>query len=161
VKSALALRAKTWVIGPLFMLAVGGALGQRRADAERGRFYAEPAALPKAERRALESAPALAVANATWAFGSADSVQKMLRFELDRLPQSEGQALARTLVRFGILARNPEGQAAVFGQACNADPSICNHEKDAALRELQARFVAPGNQLPLYFIPNHPPVFGP
>ncbi len=160
MKSPLARRLLTGGVGPLAMLALGGLLGHLSANAQRGRFYAEPATLRATERKALESAPAFAVANATWAFGNADAVKKMLRFELDRLPESEGQTRARTLVRFGIFDRNPEGQAAIFAQACNADPSICGHEKDAASREVQARFVPPGNHLPLFFIPNHPPVFG-
>ena len=158
--SGRAARILTWVVGPLVVLVVAGGLGHLHACAERGRFYAETAKLSEAQRKALESVPALAVANATWAFGSADSVQTMLRFELDRLPEAEGAARARVLVRFGIVDRNPEGQAAIFAQACAADASLCDHERDAALRELQARFVGPWNHLPLYLIPNHPPIQG-
>jgi len=160
MKSSFGGRVLTWIVGPLVVLALSALLGHRRACSLRGRFYLAPAALPEAQQRALESVPALAVANATWAFGTADSVRKMLRFELDRQPTSVGPLRARTLVRFGILDRNPEGQAAVFAQACAADQSLCDHEKEAALREIQARYVAPGNRLPLFFVPNHPPILG-
>jgi hypothetical protein len=94
----------------------------------------------------------------TWALGSVDSVRKMLHLELDRIPEADGKTRARTLLRFGIVDENPEGQAAVFAQACAADASICNNLEAAALREVQARYASPGNTLPVYFVPNHPPI---
>ena len=107
------------------------------------------------------SAAALAVADATWAFGSENAARKMFRTELDRLP--DGPQRARVFLRFGIIDTNPDGQAALFNQACNADPQICDHMKEAALREVRARFVPPGNVLPLYFSNGrgHPPIAGP
>ena len=68
-------------------------------------------------------------------------------------PQSDGPGRARVFVRFGIIDTNPDGQAALFAQACVADPSLCDRErlKKAARREVQARFVPPGNVVPLYF----------
>ena len=107
------------------------------------------------------SAAALAVADATWAFGSENAARKMFRVELDRLP--DGPQRARAFLRFGIIDTNPDGQAALFNQACNADPPVCDHMKEAALREVRARFVPPGNVLPLYFSNGrgHPPIAGP
>lgn len=110
-----------------------------------------------ADAGSLESVPAIAVANATWAFGSADAVRQMTDAELGRLSESENLRRARVLLRFGIIDTNPDGQAALFAQACVADPKICDHMKEAAQREVQARFVAPGNVLPLYF-GGHPPI---
>ena len=85
----------------------------------------------------------------------------MARFELDRLPESEGPSRARVFVRFGIIDTNPDGQAALFSQACVADSNDCEHLKEAAQRETQARFVAPGNHLPLFFLGGHPHFAGP
>jgi hypothetical protein len=109
------------------------------------------------------TAAALAVADATWAFGSEAAARKMFRTELDRLPESEGAQRARVFLRFGIIDTNPDGQAALFNQACAADARICDHMKDAALREVRARFVPPGNVLPLYFGNGrgHPSLAGP
>jgi hypothetical protein len=107
-------------------------------------------------------AAALAVADATWAFGSENAARKMFRTELDRLPESEGPQRARVFLRFGIIDTNPDGQAALFNQACTADAKICDHMKEAAQRELRGRFVPPGNVLPLYFGTGHghPPMAG-
>jgi len=106
-------------------------------------------------------AAARAIADATWALGSEDAVRKMFRVELDRIPESEGPTRARVFVRFGIIETNPDGQAALFAQACVADPAVCELDRlrQAAQREVQARFVPPGNVLPLFF-GGHPPVAG-
>ena len=150
-----------WILGPLAVALVFCGLGQGLA-VRRDQVYAATARLPPAERAGLESAPALAVANATWAFGSVDAVKKMARIELDRLPESEGPRRARVYLRFGIVDTNPDGQAALFGQAWAADPKMGNQGlKDAAVREVHARFVAPGNVLPLFFLGGHPPISGP
>jgi hypothetical protein len=113
--------------------------------------------------REARAAAALAVADATWAFGSEAAARKMFRTELDRLPESEGPQRARVFMRFGIIDTNPDGQAALFNQACAADAQICDHMKEAALREIWARFVPPGNVLPLYFGNGrgHPAIAGP
>jgi len=109
-----------------------------------------------------QEAAAQAVADATWAFGSEDAARKMFRVELDRIPESNGPARARVFLRFGIVDPNPDGQAALFAQACVADASLCELDKmkEAAKREVQARFVPPGNVLPLYFGGGHPPIAG-
>jgi hypothetical protein len=114
-----------------------------------------------ADRKHPEAMAALAVADATWAFGSEDAARSMFRTELDRIPESDGPGRARVFVRFGIIDMNPDGQAALFAQACVADPSLCDRDslQQAARREVQARFVAPGNVVPLYF-GGHPSVGG-
>ncbi len=155
------LLAAKWGLGPLAVGAVAGALGQLQAGAQRGKLVAATAAMPEAERQALESVPMLAAANATWAFGSVASVKKMVRSELDRLSVSDGPASARVLLRFGIVDDNPEGQAAVFAQACAADPTICDRLRDATEAETKLRAVSPGNRLPLYFLGGHPPISPP
>jgi hypothetical protein len=154
------LRVLQWGLVPLAIVALAGALGQRRARERHGPFWQKTAALSPSDRRLLESAPALAVANATWAFGSVEAVRKMARFELDRIPETDGLHRARVFVRFGIIDTNPDGQAALFAQACVFDPNDCDHLKEAAQRETGARFVAPGNHLPLYFLGGHPHVAG-
>ncbi len=111
----------------------------------------------EAEATNLESVAAFAVANATWAFGSEDAVRTMAGNELARLPESNNLSRARVFVRFGIIDTNPDGQAALFAQACVANANLCDHLEEAAQREVQARFVAPGNALPLYF-GGHPPI---
>lgn len=111
-----------------------------------------------AETQSLESVPPFAVANVIWAFGNEDAVRTMASIELDRLPESERQHRARVFVRFGIIDSNPDGQAALFAQACVADSNLCDDRlKEAALREVKGRFVPPGNVLPLYF-GGHPPM---
>jgi hypothetical protein len=145
-----------WLVGPLFLALLATGLGHARARAQQKRSLA--AALSDSGQ--LELAPGLAMANVIWAFGSLESVKKMLRIELDRLPESEGRSRARVFVRFGLVDTNPDGQAAVFNQACAVDAvHACNDQlKEIAEREVRARFVAPGNALPLYFMPDHPHV---
>ena len=109
--------------------------------------------MPAAARKDPVPAAALAVADTVWAFGGEDAVRKMVRTELDRIPESDGAGRARVFVRFGIIDTNPDGQAALFAQACVGDPSLCDRDRlqQAARREVEARFVAPGNVVPLYF----------
>ena len=77
--------------------------------------------------------------------------------EINRLPETQNMHRARVLLRFGIIDTNPDGQAALFAQACVADPTMCDDGlKQAAQREVKSRFVPPGNALPLYF-GGHPP----
>jgi len=114
------------------------------------------------ERKDFESAVALTIANATWALGSEDAARRMFRIELDRIPESNGRQRARVFLRFGIVDTNFDGQAALFNQACAADAEICDRErmKEATAREVEARFVAPGNAMPVYFV-GHPRLAGP
>ena len=112
-----------------------------------------------ADRNDLDAALPLAVANAIWAFGSEDAARRMFRTELDRLPETDGPRRARVFLRFGIIEINPDGQAALFAQACAADARLSDHLKEAAQAEVRARFVPPGNVLPLYFgSGGHPPI---
>ena len=108
-----------------------------------------------------KTSAALAVAEATWAFGNEEAVRKMFRTELDRIPEINGAGRARVFVRFGVIDTNYDGQAALFAQACVADPNVCDLDrlKQAAQREVQARFVPPGNVVPLYF-GGHPNIRG-
>ncbi|MEI9942490.1 MAG: hypothetical protein WDO69_35195 [Pseudomonadota bacterium] len=153
---ALTKRAR----GPLAVLGLALLLGYAHANGQHAQLARAIAALSKTEQTALESAPALAVANAIWALGNEDAVRKMLKSELDRLPETEGVARARAFVRFGIIDSNPDGQAAVFFQACASDPSLCERPRliAAAERETRARLVEPGQHLPLYLISGHPQV---
>jgi len=156
MRPVLAKRA----LGPLAIFALALLIGYARASGPRARFAQAIAALSDSERSALESAPGFVIANAIWALGSEETVKRMLRTELDRLPEAEGAARARVLVRFGIIDSNPDGQAAVFFQACVSDPSLCDRARliAAAERETRARLVEPGRHLPLYLLSGHPQV---
>jgi hypothetical protein len=146
--------------GPLLVLFAFFLIGYARANGQRARFTQAIAALSESERAALESAPRRAIVDTIWALGSEDAVRKMLRSELDRLPEAEGAARARAFVRFGIIDSNPDGQAAVFFQACVSDPGLCERPRliAAAERETRARLVEPGQRLPLYLTSGHPQV---
>jgi hypothetical protein len=114
---------------------------------------------PDADQKELESALPLAMANVTWSFGSEEAARKMFRSELDRIPEVDGPRRARVFLRFGIIEINPDGQAALFAQACAADARLGDRLKEAAQAEVRARFVPPGNVLPLYFgSGGHPPI---
>jgi len=147
-------------LGPLLVFVLGCLIGYVRASGQRAQFVRATAASSESERTALESAPRRAIADAIWALGSEDAVKKMLRSELDRLPEAEGAARARALVRFGIIDSNPDGQAAVFFQACVSDASLCERPRliAAAERETRARLLEPGQHLPLYLTSGHPQV---
>jgi hypothetical protein len=148
--------ALKWGLGPLALAVLAAVLGRARGGEAPTSAWSDASVSSEAGRKALEGVPALAVANATWALGSLDAVKKMMRTELDRLPETEGKLRARVFLRFGIVDTNPDGQAAVFNLACASDASICGQMKEAAERETSARYVAPGNQLPLYFFGGHP-----
>ncbi len=60
-----------------------------------------------ADRNDLDAALPLAIANATWAFGSEDAARKMFRTELDRIPEADGPRRARVFLRFGIVEIEP------------------------------------------------------
>ncbi|HKO49049.1 MAG TPA: hypothetical protein VJV79_15060 [Polyangiaceae bacterium] len=154
MRRTLGMRA----LGSALIFAVAALLGFARANGDRARFDLATAALSTSEQAALEAAPAQAIADAIWALGTEDAVKKMLRAELERLPEAEGAARARTFVRFGIVDSNPDGQAAVFFQACVSDPSLCDRPRliAAAEHETRARLVEPGQHLPLYLTSGHP-----
>lgn len=145
-------------LGLAALFAVASLLGYARTNEPRARFAQAVAALNDTEKTALSSAPGQTVANAIWALGSEDAVRKMLRAELDRVPAADSKARARAFVRFGIIDSNPDGQAAVFFQACVSEPSLCDRARliAAAERETQARLVEPGRHLPLYLMSGHP-----
>lgn len=145
-----------WVVGPVVLAALTGVAGHYLSLRPHGPFAAAVDRSSAVARKALAAAPALAVANATWALGDVDAIKTMARFEMDRIGDSNGSQLARVLLRFGLVDTNPDGQAAVFNQACVADASYCAHLKEAAERETKARLVSPGDRLPLYFLTGHP-----
>lgn len=158
-----ALWTTKWVVGPLLAALLAARLGQLRADARRTRFFGVPAHLSEADRAALKFAPSRAVGNGAWALGSTDSVKQTAKWELDQLTlssasQTEASRRGQLFLRFGIVDTNPDGQAAMFGQVCVADPAACEHLKDAAERETRARLVSPGNHLPMFFVVGHPHV---
>jgi hypothetical protein len=144
--------------GPILAFCLAFSIGFVVTRAPRARFEQAMLELNDAERAALPAVPGLTVANAIWALGSEEAVKKMLRSELDRLPDAEGRARARVLLRFGIIDSNPDGQAAVFFQACVSDPRLCERAPliAAAERETRARLVEPGRHLPLYLTAGHP-----
>lgn len=152
-----------WLLGPLLAAAGAGELGSLRAKAERGQLFARTSALPERDRKLLEAVPARVMDNAVWALGSGEVAQKLVKFELDELDELDGPRRARLLIRFGLIDRNFDGQAAVFAAACTADASVCDQTRlrDAAEHEAGARFVAPGNHLPLSLLGGHPPIGAP
>ena len=151
-----------WVVAPLVIATAAGAVGHLRAARPRNALAAEMETLSELQRRTLAELPARAIANATWLLGTVEAVRQMARFELDRLDPADGAARARTFVRFGIVDTNPDGQAALFNQACAADEHVCNENlKMAVEREVAARLVAPGNRVPPFFIAGHPHFPGP
>lgn len=145
------------VVGPLLVAMLAAALGASRAPAV-AEPWSDASAHTAAGRKLLEGMPALSVANAIWALAPAEAVRQMAQAELSRLPESEGKLRSRVFLRFGLVDTNPDGQAAVFFQACASDQSICDDTKSAAEAQTRARLVAPGNRLPLYFLGGHPPV---
>lgn len=146
-----------WVVAPLVIATAAGAVGHLRAARPRNALAAEMETLSELQRRTLAELPARAIANATWLLGTVEAVRQMARFELDRLDPSDGATRGRTFVRFGIVDTNPDGQAALFNQACAADEHLCNEDlKRAAEREVALRIVPPGNRLPPYFLVGHP-----
>lgn len=149
-----------WGVGPLVVAALAATLAAVVAGDQRGTLFTATARLSAAELQKLELAPTLSIANAAWRLGSGTSAKRAAKAALDQLPDS-GPLRARALLRFAAVDQNPEGQAAVIGQACNADPSICDHLKEAMESETSTRLASPGNHLPLYFLEGHPRVFGP
>jgi hypothetical protein len=148
-------------VGPVLVLLAAFFWGFVRGRELRGRFERATAALSAPELKRLEAVPALAAANAAWALGSAESVKRTVDAVLERLPPDDSARRARALLRFGLIDENLDGQAAVFGLACAADPGHCDDGLErAAERETKQRFVSPGNYLPLYF-GGHPPLPGP
>jgi hypothetical protein len=152
-----------WLLGPLLVAALAGELGGLRAKAQQGRWFVQTSTLPAEQLKDLEAVPARAMDNAVWTLSGAEVAQKLVKFELDQLDDRDGARRARLLIRFGLIDRNFDGQAAVFAAACTADASLCNPIplRDAAEHEAGLRFVSPGNHLPLALIGGHPPIGGP
>jgi hypothetical protein len=151
-----------WGAGPLVAALLAATLSAFVAGRQRGPLFARTTHLTPADQKSLAAAPLRAVANAVWALGTGGSAQKALKAELDVLPDSEGPRLARTLLRLTAVEQNPEGQAAILNQACGADPTVCDHLKEAAERETELRYVYPGNHLPMIFLPSgHPRIASP
>jgi hypothetical protein len=152
-----------WVLGPLLVAALAGELGGMRAKAQRGSIFVQTSALAPQESKHVEAMVARAMDNAVWTLSGADVAQKLVKFELDHGDDRDGARRARLLIRFGLIDRNFDGQAAVFAAACTTDASLCDqvHLRDAAEREAGLRFVSPGNHLPLSLIGGHPPLGAP
>lgn len=152
-----------WLLGPLLVAVLAGELGGLRAKAQRGRIFVQTAALAPADLKGLEAVPPRAMDNAVWPLSSADVAQKLVKFELDRVDERDGARRARLLIRFGLIDRNFDGQAAVFAAACTADATLCEQLRlrDAAEHEAGLRFVPPGNHLPLALVGGHPPIGAP
>jgi hypothetical protein len=154
-------RAALWTVGPLLVLLAAAWLGFARQRELRGRFYRATEALSEAELKSLEAVPVLAAANAAWALGPAESAKRTIDAVLESVPPADSARRAQALVRFGLIDSTLDGQAAVFGLACAAEPGYCDAGLErAARREVAQRFVSPGNSLPLYF-GGHPPIAGP
>lgn len=148
-----------WILGPVLVLLGAAALGQACSSQRPGAFFAEPALVTEAREGELRAAVARSLANVVWALGDESAVRRMTRAELDRLGEdAPGPERARVYLRFGLIDTNPDGQAAVFSQACLADPKACDDLATAALTETRARLVRPGNTLPLSLIGGHPPI---
>ena len=133
------------------VLTLHGLDGAHKTDWRRAEQLCRGLQWPRCDRQALEemqrrsrlssvvrkdpvAAAALATADLIWAFGSEDAARQMFRAELDRLPESDGPARARVFVRFGIIDSNYDGQAALFAQACVADPNVCELRAAASRR---------------------------
>jgi hypothetical protein len=146
------------VLGHVLVFGLAFLTGYLRASGQGVQLMRAMIGQSKTEPPALGSEPRLAVDDAIWALGSEDAVKRMLRSQLDRLPDTPSLARARAFVRFGIIDSNPDGQAAVFFQACASDPSLCERPRliAAAERETRARLVEPGQHLPLYLTSGHP-----
>lgn len=176
VRGALAADSR----GPFdLMVALQQLDGGKETDWSRAEQLCRGLQWPRCDRPALEemqrrsrlphgaskdpvAAAARAVADMTWAYGSEDAARKMFRAELDRIPEADGMGRALVLLRFAIIDTNFDGQAALFAQACVADATLCDRErmKVATEREVKARFVPPGNAMPLFFV-GHPRLAGP
>ncbi len=164
MRNGLALGVLKWGVGPVAIALLAGSIGARSRSlpfGEHGKLPKAIASLSEADRKDLELVPGLAVANGTWAFGSLDSLKKMFKTELDRLPESENVRRGLVFVRSGIVEAVPDAQAALFSEACGSDPLMCDHLKEAALREVDGRLVPPGNVMPLSLSGGHPPIPGP
>lgn len=150
-----------WLVGPLLVAALAGELGGMRAKAQRGNIFVQTSVLAPEESKRLEAVPARAMDNAVWPLSAAEVAQKLVKFELDRA--EDGARRARLLIRFGLIDRNLDGQAAVFAAACTMDATLCDQIRlrDAAEHEAGLRFVPPGNHLPLSLIGGHPPIGAP
>lgn len=157
---ALVRALSTWFFGPLALALCGVALGQFQAGSSRGGFFGAPRLVTPARLRELEAAPLRAVANAIWAFGDFEAARRSAQHELDRLSGVGGPERARVFIRFGLVETSPDGQRALFGQACQDDPVACKDLRAMAQREADARFVAPGNHLPMRLLPNQPHIPG-
>lgn len=157
------LAVAEWLLGPLLVVALAGELGSLRAKTQRGRLFVQTSALTAPALKLLQTFPARAMDNAVWPLSGAGVAQKLVKFELDQVDESDGPRRARLLIRFGLVDRNFDGQAAVFAAACTLDASLCDQVRlrEAAEHEAGLRFVAPGNHLPLALLGGHPPIGGP
>lgn len=146
-----------WAVGPLAVAMVTAVLGAVAAGERRGALFTATAKLSAAQQSELELFLPLSITNAAWRLGTGVSAERALKATLEKLPET-GATRARMLLRLAAVVDSPEGQAAIINQACGADPSVCDQLREATARELVERLVPP-NQMPLYFVGHHPPVF--
>ncbi len=149
-----------WGLAPLAILVAAAGLTHAARGARDAAFPGMAAAIAR-EQGVLQTLTETTLSNAAWALADVDAAKAAIKAELDQLPESEGRRRARLFLRFGLIDSNPDGQAAVFAQACVADPSVCDQLREAAEQETRARFVAPGNRLPLSLLGGHPPLDSP
>jgi len=150
-----------WLIAPVALFVLGIGAGHTQRTYAQPSFFAAPPLVNRAELVALEGATPAAVANAAWAFADAQTARQVMHSEFRRVQDHSGPEKARPLIRFAILDGNPDGRSALFAQACAAHPPVCDDRRAAALHETRARFIAPGNSLPLGMLEGgHPPVPG-
>lgn len=150
-----------WWMAPVAFCVLGAVVGHTQRDYGQASFFAAPPYVNNPDKATLEGAAAAAVANAAWAFADGGTARKVTHSEIGRLYDRSGPEKARTLIRLAMLDQSPDGRSALFAQACSAHPPVCDDRRAAALREIEARFVAPGNSLPLGMLEGgHPPIEG-
>jgi len=116
-------------------------------------FFGASTLVTAARGAELEGAPAALVADAAWMLADPKTARRVTETELQRLYFVEGPQKSQILIRFALLDANPDGQRALYAQACVADPEVCADWRPAAQRE-HAKRVAAQLQLPS----GHPPV---
>lgn len=150
-----------WLIAPVALCVVGAVAGHAMRTYAQAPFFTAPPLVNKTELTSLEGATAASIANAVWAFADVHTARRVMHDEFRRLQHHSGLEKARPLIRFAMLDPSPDGRASLFSQACSAHPPVCDDRRAAALREIEARFVAPGNSLPLGMLEGgHPPIPG-
>lgn len=150
-----------WGGGPLVTLLLGLGLGIVQSRSSLGSVEDEAQLAVRERANPMKTAPLRAVVNGVWAMGNEKSVERLSRLELSQLTETDASRKAQLLVRLGLMQERPDAQASLFGSACSLDPQLCADLPAVAGREADARFVPPGNVLPLSLVGGHPPISGP